>query len=63
YASAPAIWVTPRGAISIVIDVCFCDCFAHVILREKLHMVGILGCILCYRLNNHCSACTLRAPN
>ncbi|CAO2835280.1 unnamed protein product [Amaranthus hypochondriacus] len=43
YAFAPAILVTPLGAVSIIISASL----AHVILREKLHMFGILGCILC----------------
>ncbi|KAL2893609.1 putative magnesium transporter NIPA4 [Bienertia sinuspersici] len=43
YAFAPAILVTPLGAVSIIISATL----AHVILREKLHMFGILGCILC----------------
>ncbi|XP_058087674.1 probable magnesium transporter NIPA4 [Magnolia sinica] len=43
YAFAPAILVTPLGALSIIISAAL----AHVILREKLHVFGILGCILC----------------
>lgn len=43
YAFAPAILVTPLGAVSIIISAVL----AHVILREKLHIFGILGCILC----------------
>lgn len=43
YAFAPAILVTPLGAVSIIISAIL----AHVILRERLHIFGILGCILC----------------
>ncbi|XP_028753236.1 probable magnesium transporter NIPA3 isoform X2 [Neltuma alba] len=43
YAFAPAILVTPLGALSIIISAAL----AHVILQEKLHLFGILGCILC----------------
>ncbi|KAF0895645.1 hypothetical protein E2562_013932 [Oryza meyeriana var. granulata] len=43
YAFAPAILVTPLGALSIIISAIL----AHVMLREKLHIFGILGCILC----------------
>ncbi|KAJ7968013.1 Protein of unknown function (DUF803) [Quillaja saponaria] len=43
YAFAPAILVTPLGALSIIISAAL----AHIILRERLHMFGILGCVLC----------------
>ncbi|TYI44136.1 hypothetical protein ES332_A01G216500v1 [Gossypium tomentosum] len=43
YAFAPAILVTPLGALSIIISAVL----AHIILRERLHTCGILGCILC----------------
>ncbi|XP_075501875.1 putative magnesium transporter NIPA4 isoform X3 [Primulina tabacum] len=43
YAFAPAILVTPLGALSIIISAVL----AHFILREKLHIFGILGCALC----------------
>ncbi|KDO47802.1 hypothetical protein CISIN_1g019052mg [Citrus sinensis] len=43
YAFAPAILVTPLGALSIIISAAL----AHIILRERLHIFGILGCILC----------------
>ncbi|XP_020578594.1 probable magnesium transporter NIPA4 isoform X1 [Phalaenopsis equestris] len=43
YAFAPAILVTPLGALSIIISAAL----AHIILREKLHIFGILGCALC----------------
>ncbi|XP_010521135.1 PREDICTED: probable magnesium transporter NIPA4 isoform X2 [Tarenaya hassleriana] len=43
YAFAPAILVTPLGALSIIISAAL----AHVILRERLHIFGVLGCALC----------------
>ncbi|XP_057469728.1 probable magnesium transporter NIPA4 isoform X2 [Actinidia eriantha] len=43
YAFAPAILVTPLGALSIIISAAL----AHIMLREKLHIFGILGCVLC----------------
>ncbi|KAK1259145.1 hypothetical protein QJS04_geneDACA020747 [Acorus gramineus] len=43
YAFAPAILVTPLGALSIIVSAVL----AHIILNEKLHIFGILGCILC----------------
>lgn len=43
YAFAPAILVTPLGALSIIISAIL----AHFMLRKKLHIFGILGCILC----------------
>ncbi|KAM0869552.1 hypothetical protein ACQ4PT_040608 [Festuca glaucescens] len=43
YAFAPAILVTPLGALSIIISAVL----AHIMLREKLHIFGILGCVLC----------------
>ncbi|MQL73322.1 hypothetical protein Taro_005644 [Colocasia esculenta] len=43
YAFAPAILVTPLGALSIIISAAL----AHIILRERLNIFGILGCILC----------------
>ncbi|XP_058188642.1 probable magnesium transporter NIPA4 [Rhododendron vialii] len=43
YAFAPAILVTPLGALSIIISAVLAD----VILKEKLHIFGILGCVLC----------------
>ncbi|CAM8959878.1 unnamed protein product [Rhodiola kirilowii] len=43
YAFAPALLVTPLGALSIIISAVL----AHIILRERLHIFGILGCILC----------------
>ncbi|XP_019414689.1 PREDICTED: probable magnesium transporter NIPA1 [Lupinus angustifolius] len=43
YAFAPALLVTPLGALSII----FSAVLAHFILKEKLHMFGVLGCALC----------------
>ncbi|OMO88553.1 Magnesium transporter NIPA [Corchorus olitorius] len=43
YAYAPAILVTPLGALSII----FSAVLAHFILEEKLHIFGVLGCALC----------------
>ncbi|XP_052205956.1 probable magnesium transporter NIPA4 isoform X2 [Diospyros lotus] len=43
YAFAPAILVTPLGALSIIISAVL----ARIILKEKLHIFGILGCALC----------------
>ncbi|CAA6654092.1 unnamed protein product [Spirodela intermedia] len=41
YAFAPAVLITPLGALSIICGL------AHFILKEKLHDLGILGCIMC----------------
>ncbi|KAJ0093774.1 hypothetical protein Patl1_26058 [Pistacia atlantica] len=43
YAFAPAILVTPLGALSII----FSAVLAHFILKEKLHIFGVVGCVLC----------------
>ncbi|KAL2463376.1 putative magnesium transporter NIPA2 [Forsythia ovata] len=43
YAYAPAILVTPLGALSII----FSAVLAHFILDERLHIFGVVGCILC----------------
>lgn len=43
YAFAPAIIVTPLGALSILVSAVL----AHILLKEKLNMFGVLGCILC----------------
>ncbi|KAI3445605.1 hypothetical protein Pfo_002270 [Paulownia fortunei] len=47
YAFAPAILVTPLGALSIIIRHDTIAVLAHIILRERLHIFGILGCALC----------------
>ncbi|MCH84568.1 magnesium transporter NIPA2-like [Trifolium medium] len=43
YAFAPAVLVTPLGALSIIVSAVLAD----IILKEKLHKLGILGCIMC----------------
>ncbi|KAK9825582.1 hypothetical protein WJX74_007480 [Apatococcus lobatus] len=43
YAFAPAIVVTPLGALSIIVSAIL----AHYWLNEKLNIFGILGCVLC----------------
>ncbi|KAG8663134.1 hypothetical protein MANES_01G181500v8 [Manihot esculenta] len=43
YAFAPAVLVTPLGALSIIVSAVL----AHFILNEKLHKLGILGCVMC----------------
>ncbi|KAJ1696947.1 hypothetical protein LUZ63_005459 [Rhynchospora breviuscula] len=43
YAFAPAVLVTPLGAMSIIVSAVL----AHFILSEKLHIFGVVGCILC----------------
>ncbi|KAL3835008.1 hypothetical protein ACJIZ3_009744 [Penstemon smallii] len=43
YAYAPAVLVTPLGALSII----FSAVLAHFILEERLHLFGVVGCILC----------------
>ena len=43
YAYAPAILVTPLGAISIIVS----SILAHYYLQERLHVCGLLGCFWC----------------
>ncbi|XP_028124921.1 probable magnesium transporter NIPA2 isoform X3 [Camellia sinensis] len=43
YAFAPAILVTPLGALSIIVSALL----AHFILEENLHIFGMVGCVLC----------------
>ncbi|XP_057954924.1 probable magnesium transporter NIPA4 isoform X2 [Malania oleifera] len=43
YAFAPAVLVTPLGALSIIVSAVL----AHFILKERLHMLAILGCVMC----------------
>ncbi|KAH9556705.1 hypothetical protein CY35_07G044500 [Sphagnum magellanicum] len=43
YAFAPAVLVTPLGALSIIVSAAL----AHVVLKERLHTLGIVGCVLC----------------
>ncbi|XP_020105410.1 probable magnesium transporter NIPA6 [Ananas comosus] len=43
YIFAPAVLVTPLGALSIIVSAVL----AHFILKEKLQRMGVLGCVLC----------------
>nr|CAB3464740.1 unnamed protein product [Digitaria exilis] len=43
YAFAPAVLVTPLGALSIIVSAVL----AHFILNERLHALGVLGCVMC----------------
>ncbi|CAA7396810.1 unnamed protein product [Spirodela intermedia] len=43
YMFAPAVLVTPLGALSIIVSAIL----AHFILQEKLQRMGVLGCVLC----------------
>ncbi|CAH9087902.1 unnamed protein product [Cuscuta europaea] len=43
YAFAPAILVTPLGALSIIISAILAQMF----LGERLHIFGVVGCVLC----------------
>ncbi|KAJ0795821.1 putative magnesium transporter NIPA [Helianthus annuus] len=43
YIYAPAVLVTPLGALSIIVSAIL----AHFLLNEKLGRMGILGCVLC----------------
>jgi len=43
YAYAPAVLVTPLGAISIITTALLADC----ILGERLHVCGVAGCFCC----------------
>ena len=43
YAYAPAVLVTPLGAISIITTALLADC----ILGERLHACGLAGCFCC----------------
>ncbi|KAH9552709.1 hypothetical protein CY35_09G080000 [Sphagnum magellanicum] len=43
YAFAPAVLVTPLGALSIIVSAVL----AHIVLKERLHTLGIVGCVLC----------------
>ncbi|KAJ4796154.1 magnesium transporter NIPA (DUF803) [Rhynchospora pubera] len=43
YAFAPAVLVTPLGALSIIVSAVL----AHFILKERLHALGILGYVMC----------------
>ncbi|KAI4310837.1 hypothetical protein MLD38_035788 [Melastoma candidum] len=43
YIYAPAVLVTPLGALSIIVSAVM----AHVLLNEKLQRLGVVGCLLC----------------
>ncbi|KAK6247680.1 hypothetical protein QUC31_019245 [Theobroma cacao] len=43
YAFAPAILVTPLGALSIIVSAVL----AQFMLKEKLQPLGVLGCVMC----------------
>ncbi|CAN6900593.1 unnamed protein product [Brassica oleracea var. botrytis] len=43
YIYAPAVLVTPLGALSIIISAIL----AHFLLKEKLKKMGVLGCVSC----------------
>ncbi|KMT14581.1 hypothetical protein BVRB_4g073510 [Beta vulgaris subsp. vulgaris] len=43
YAFAPAILVTPLGALSIIVSAVL----AHFMLKERLNKLGVLGCVMC----------------
>ncbi|KAG5401234.1 hypothetical protein IGI04_015841 [Brassica rapa subsp. trilocularis] len=43
YIYAPAVLVTPLGALSIIISAVL----AHFLLKEKLKKMGVLGCVSC----------------
>ncbi|KAF3440675.1 hypothetical protein FNV43_RR18959 [Rhamnella rubrinervis] len=43
YIYAPAVLVTPLGALSIIVSAVL----AHFMLKEKLQKMGMLGCLLC----------------
>ncbi|KAK8465714.1 hypothetical protein PHAVU_009G156800 [Phaseolus vulgaris] len=43
YVYAPAVLVTPLGALSIIVSAVL----AHCMLNEKLQKMGMLGCLLC----------------
>ncbi|XP_062231873.1 probable magnesium transporter NIPA3 isoform X4 [Phragmites australis] len=43
YAFAPAVLVTPLGALSIIVSAVL----ANFILNERLHALGVLGCVMC----------------
>ncbi|KAJ3678003.1 hypothetical protein LUZ60_001806 [Juncus effusus] len=43
YMFAPAVLVTPLGALSIIVSAVL----AHFMLNEKLQKMGVMGCLLC----------------
>ncbi|GMJ12710.1 enhancer of rdr6 3, ANTIVIRAL RNAI-DEFECTIVE 2 [Hibiscus trionum] len=43
YIYAPAVLVTPLGALSIIVSACL----AHFLLKERIQKMGIVGCVSC----------------
>ncbi|OEL25932.1 putative magnesium transporter NIPA6 [Dichanthelium oligosanthes] len=43
YIFAPAVLVTPLGALSIIVS----SVLAHFVLKERLEKLGVLGCVSC----------------
>ncbi|XWS55059.1 hypothetical protein CRYUN_Cryun10bG0142600 [Craigia yunnanensis] len=43
YIYAPAVLVTPLGALSIIVSACL----AHFMLKERIQKMGIVGCVSC----------------
>ncbi|KAL8144050.1 hypothetical protein V2J09_017082 [Rumex salicifolius] len=43
YVYAPAVLVTPLGAMSIIISAIL----AHFLLKERLSLLGVMGCVCC----------------
>ncbi|KAK8626737.1 hypothetical protein V6N13_134369 [Hibiscus sabdariffa] len=43
YIYAPAVLVTPLGALSIIVSACL----AHFLLKERIRKMGIVGCVSC----------------
>ncbi|XP_022748116.1 probable magnesium transporter NIPA6 isoform X2 [Durio zibethinus] len=43
YVYAPAVLVTPLGALSIIVSACL----AHFMLKERIQKMGIVGCVSC----------------
>ncbi|XVF45480.1 hypothetical protein PTKIN_Ptkin02bG0209900 [Pterospermum kingtungense] len=43
YVYAPAVLVTPLGALSIIVSACL----AHFLLKERIQRMGIVGCVSC----------------
>ncbi|GJN39357.1 hypothetical protein PR202_gb28469 [Eleusine coracana subsp. coracana] len=43
YVFAPAVLVTPLGALSIIVS----SVLAHFVLKERLEKLGVLGCVSC----------------
>ncbi|XVE67114.1 hypothetical protein DITRI_Ditri08aG0134500 [Diplodiscus trichospermus] len=43
YIYAPAVLVTPLGALSIIVSACL----AHFMLKERIQRMGVVGCVSC----------------